>query len=114
MSSQLQKLLQEIEDFEWDEGNSTKNWEKHNVAQQESEEVFFQQLTVLFDDEVHSETEKRYGLYGETKAERGLTITFTIRNKKIRIISARNQSKRERASFQAYKAVYLQKRKKGA
>ena len=114
MSSSLSKLFQDIEGFEWDEGNSTKNWHKHTVTQKECEQVFFRQPVVIFDDNVHSQTEKRYGLYGETEFGRGLTLFFTIRQSKIRVISARDQSKRERASYEVYKAVYVRRQKKGA
>jgi hypothetical protein len=58
---------------------------------------------LLQPDEVHSKVEARYYVLGQTNAGRRLFIVFTIRNEKIRVISARDMSKRERMIYeQAY------------
>jgi uncharacterized protein len=89
--------------FEWDTGNRDKNWEKHQVANSECEEVFFNLPLLLQPDEAHSLTEARYYVLGQTNAGRRWFIVFTIRDEKIRIISARDMSKRERTIYeQAY------------
>ena len=47
-------LLNNCEGFEWDEGNVTKNWEKHRVSRIECEQVFFNRPFVVGDDPKHS------------------------------------------------------------
>ena len=89
------------------EGNRDKNKEKHNVTNDEGEEVFLNEPLFLFDDKVHSKNEKRYGALGKTNKDRPLAIIFTIRNKQIRIISARDMSHKD-------KKVYDQKNQKTA
>jgi uncharacterized protein len=88
--------------FEWDEGNSTKNWEKHAVSNEESEEVFTNEPFFYVEDAKHSEIEPRYNAFGRTNENRRLFITFTVRNGRIRVISARPMSKVEREGFDEY------------
>lgn len=96
----VDSLLENIEGFNWNKGNAKKNWLKHRVGIKESEEVFFNKPLVFFKDEKHSIKEKRFGVFGKTNKKRLLTIIFTIRGKKIRIISARNMSRKERKSYE--------------
>jgi len=77
-----------------------KNWKKHEVSAKECEEVFFNEPSILFEDKEHSKKEKRYGIFGITSLKRKLTIIFTIRNEQVRIISARNMSKKERKTYE--------------
>ena len=86
--------------FEWDAGNRNKNWEKHQVSSSECEEVFFNLPLLLQPDEAHSQSEARYYVLGQTNAGRRLFIVFTIRDKKVRVISARGMSKRERMIYE--------------
>lgn len=51
----------------------------------------------------HSEKEQRFILLGKTKTDRTLHITFTHRGEKIRIISARDQNKKERIAYESQK-----------
>jgi len=85
--------------FEWDEANSHKNWEKHSVKMIECEEVFFNQPLYVLDDIKHSGTEPRFYALGKTDHSRKLFIAFTIRNNKIRVISARVMSRNERKIY---------------
>ena len=87
------------EGFEWDEGNLLKNWEKHRVSAPECEQVFFNQPLVAGRDEKHSQKENRHFALGITDAGRYLFIVFTIRKKRIRVISARDMNRRERKVF---------------
>jgi len=89
-----------IEGFEWDEGNINKNWKKHLVTNEEAEEVFINIPRVMLLDEKHSKFEKRYKVLGLTDKKRRLSITFTIRNYKFRIISARDMNKKERSKYE--------------
>ena len=94
------KVLPKVIAFEWDKGNIDKNLKKHKVTNQESEEVFFNIPIVFSEDKKHSVKEKRYMLWGKTNTSRKLTIFFTIRNNKIRIISARDMHKKERGEYE--------------
>ena len=86
--------------FDWDEGNLTKNWEKHGVTLFECEEVFFNEPLVVGDDDAHSETEGRHYALGRTDMGRLLFLVFTIRGDKVRVISARDMSKKERGVYE--------------
>jgi uncharacterized DUF497 family protein len=89
----------EWDGFDWDEGNLLKNWEKHRVSASECEQVFFNRPLVAGEDEAHSEKERRYYALGATDSGRRLFLVFAIREKKIRVISARDMSRRERKVF---------------
>jgi|SRR5579885_553866 len=91
--------FKKIKSFEWDKGNSRKNKDRHNVDQQESEQIFFNRPLMIFPDAPHSEKEKRFGALGKTNNNRKLTVFFTVRNNILRIISARDQSKKEREIY---------------
>ncbi len=88
------KILPEPIEFEWDEGNIGKN-KKHGVEDSEAEEVFFDGTKKIFKDEIHSIEETRRRIIGNTKKGRLLFIAFTLRNNKIRVISARSINKKE-------------------
>ena len=79
--------------FDWDEGNKQKNWEKHQVDFRECEEVFFNQPLLIHEDTMHSSQEKRYYILGRSDTGRPLFLVFTLRNDKIRVISARTKAK---------------------
>ena len=81
--------------FLWDMGNIDKNLKKHKVNDKECEEVFFDNKKKILKDKLHSGKEIRYLIIGKTKRKRILFIVFTIREKKIRVISARDLNKRE-------------------
>jgi uncharacterized protein len=87
--------------FEWDEHNTAKNWDTHRVSFKECEELFFQEPLVVRDDVRHSGREIRYYALGKTAAARLLFVAFTIRGKRIRVISARDMSRREREVYRA-------------
>ena len=103
--------LDKIEGFEWDKGNLTKNKERHNVETKESEEVFFNRPIILLSDPKHStDKERRLCVLGKTDKGRLLAIYFTIRKNKIRVISSRNMSKKDRAIFIAEEVKKEEKR----
>ena len=94
-------LLSECPGFEWDEGNRDKNWISQQVTSSECEESFFNQPLVVADDTLHSKDESRYYSLGQTNTGRLLFISFTIRKKLIRIISARDMSRKERKVYRS-------------
>lgn len=81
--------------FNWDIGNSGKNKRSHEVEDWECEEVFFDPRKVILKDGLHSNKEARFILLGKTRQERLLYLAFTIRNEKIRVISARDVTKKK-------------------
>ena len=93
--------LPEFEGFDWDQGNARKN-EKHNVSMAESEQVFFNAPLLVLEDSRHSKQEPRFHALGKSDQNRQLHITFTLRQAgdKIRIISARDMHKKERAIYE--------------
>jgi uncharacterized DUF497 family protein len=92
--------LDNLGGFDWDAGNKQKNWEKHTVDYRECEEVFFNQPLLINEDMKYSSQEKRYYVLGRTDTGRTLFLVFTIRNNKIRVISARDQSRKERKIYE--------------
>ncbi len=92
----LHARLAQATGFEWDAGNATKNWARHEVSQAECEQVFFNAPLVLAADPAHSELEDRYFALGQTDGERLLLVVFTLRGLLVRVISARPMSRGER------------------
>jgi uncharacterized DUF497 family protein len=88
-----------VDGFDRDEGNIDKNWKKDQVSNSECEELFFNLPLMMADDQIHSLDEKRYYSLGHTNANRWLFIAFTIRENKIRVISARDMSQKERKIY---------------
>jgi len=85
--------------FEWDEGNLLKNWERHRVTASECEQVFFNRpVFAEVEGDREGAEDRRYAL-GVTENGRRLFVVFTIRGGKIRVISARDMSRRERKVF---------------
>lgn len=88
-------MLLQCKGFEWDDGNSNKNWYLHNVSDSECEEVFFNQPLIVLLDASHSTKEVRHFALGRTEADRLLFVAFAIRNECVRVISARDMTRRE-------------------
>jgi hypothetical protein len=95
--------LARVVGFDWDDGNARKNVDKHAVMQAEAEQVFSSQRILLADDVGHSVAEARYQALGETLDGRRLHISFTLRRSGtlVRIISARDMNRKERACYEA-------------
>lgn len=91
-----------IEGFEWDKGNIDKNLKKHNVTNEEGEEVFSNNPFVL-EDIQHSKQEQRFQAFGSTHQGRLLFVSFTIREVDqklmIRIISSRDMNRKEEVKY---------------
>ena len=94
--------LDRIAGFEWDAGNRGKNL-KHGVADSESEQVFFSRPLFILADVRHSGRESRYHALGQAADGRCLHVTFTLRDdgQRLRIISARDMHRKERAIYEA-------------
>jgi uncharacterized protein len=88
-----------VTQFDWDEGNEDKNEIRHGVGRAECEQVFFNRPLVRGKDEKHSRQENRFYALGRTDAGRELFIVFTVRGDLLRVISARDMSRRERRIY---------------
>lgn len=88
--------------FEWNEGNSGKNWERHRVSDGECEQVFFNQPLLVLEDSEHAELEDRILVLGKTDAGPKLFAVCTVRGDRIRVISVRDMTKREREAYFAH------------
>lgn len=93
--------VEKITGFGWDHGNAFKNL-KHAVEMLEAEQVFFNQPILMLEDPFHSQQEVRYHALGKTNSGRKLHVTFTIRSDGtlIRVISARDMSRKERQYYE--------------
>ena len=95
----LSEFFEDIEGFQWDEANASKNWTRHWVSQTEAEQIFVNRPVVVIGDVAHSGTEARYFSFGRTDGGRLLTVVFTVRGQLLRVISARPMSRRERRGY---------------
>ena len=87
--------------FNWDQWNVQKNELKHGVSAKEAESAFFDPHYKLYADIEHSILgEKRFILFGKSQEGRILMVGFTLRKGKIRIITARSASKKERGNYE--------------
>ncbi|KKU80864.1 hypothetical protein A2875_05220 [Candidatus Gottesmanbacteria bacterium RIFCSPHIGHO2_01_FULL_46_14] len=94
-----------IEGFDWDKGN-LEHITRHKVNYKECEEVFLNKPFIVNEDESHSQSEERFRVYGHTNKNRLVMLVLTIRNNKFRIISVRDQSKKERKEYQEFGDEY--------
>jgi uncharacterized DUF497 family protein len=101
---ELDDLVAGLEGFEWDEGNLAKNWLRHEVQQAEAEQALLNTPLVVNVTRKHGAGEPRYVALGQTDAGRLLTVVFTVRGTKVRVISARAMSKPERKIYDEIQA----------
>ncbi len=86
--------------FEWDEVKAKANVDKHGVTFEGAASVFADPLAAIFTDESHSDEERREIIVGHSADGRLLVISFAERGEAIRIISARQATKRERGDYE--------------
>jgi uncharacterized protein len=87
-------------EFEWDEDKAKKNLNKHDVSFEEASSVFGDPLALTIPDPLHSKEEDRFITLGESHRRRLLVVVSTDRGDKIRIISARVATRRERKDYE--------------
>jgi uncharacterized protein len=97
----MKKLLANCRGFQGDDGNLDKNWYLHQVSNSECEELFFNQPLIIAPDADHSQVEQRYYALGRTDRDRWLFIAFVIRDRLIRVISARDMNQKETRKYAA-------------
>jgi uncharacterized protein len=98
----ISDILVKCTGFEWDQHNSEKIKTKHGVTPVECEQVFFNIPVIAGDDEKHSKAENRFYVLGQADSGRLLFLVFTVRNDKLRVISARDMNRKERRVYQTH------------
>jgi uncharacterized DUF497 family protein len=88
-------------DFEWDRSKARENERKHGVSFEEASQAFADELSSVVADPDHSVDEERFILFGKTFQDNLLAIAFTERNGRIRIISVRPMTRREREAYES-------------
>lgn len=83
--------------FEWDEEKAQLNLRKHGIPFETAAKVFLDENRIEIYDEVHSIDEERYITIG--LADEVLFVVYTERSPKIRLISARLATARERKVY---------------
>ena len=86
--------------FDWDDGNVYKNKNKHGLDYWIIEEIFFNNPLLLHQDIKHSTQECRCYALGCSDNGEKLFVVFTLRERKIRVISARLMNKKERSIYE--------------
>lgn len=94
-----ESLLARTAGFQWDQHNEPKILERHDVTSAEVEQAFFHNPLLIATDLKHSGAEVRLIALGRTNGERRLQIVFTIRQDRIRPISARDMTRKERDQY---------------
>lgn len=85
---------------EWDESKNVLNQKTHRVSFEEAATVFADPLEIMIHDPDHSSAEHRFISIGESFNGRLLVVSYTERDDRIRIISARPPTKRERRAYE--------------
>jgi uncharacterized DUF497 family protein len=86
--------------FEWDEEKAAANLEKHAVSFQEAATIFTDPLSSTIPDPLHSVDEQRFVTIGESADNDILVVVHTQREERIRIISAREATRKERRHYE--------------
>ena len=87
-------------EFEWHSRKAAANLRKHGVSFEEAAMVFSDILSFTYDDEAHSQAERRYATLGISNQGRLLVVAHTTRGEQIRIISAREATPTERKWYE--------------
>jgi hypothetical protein len=88
-----------LEGFEWDTGNLAKNPKKHRISNEEAEEIFFRNPWVA-ETSRPEDREPRWAALGRSERGRVLRIVFTVRGRKLRVISARPANRKETIEYE--------------
>jgi uncharacterized DUF497 family protein len=86
--------------FEWDPQKADINLKKHGVSFEEAKTVFDDRLYIDFYDPDHSDIEHRYLIVGQSRRGRLLIVSYTEREDTLRLISARETTRKERKVYE--------------
>ena len=88
-------------EFEWDSEKASSNLDKHGVDFPEASTTFGDPLELKISDTGHSADEFRFLSVARSSAGRILVVSYTERESRIRIISARPATPRERRQYES-------------
>lgn len=86
--------------FTWDEVKAERNFIKHEVSFEETKTIFSDPYFIDFFDPDHSDDEDRYIIVGMSVSQRILIASYTERQGRIRLISARKATRKERQLYE--------------
>jgi uncharacterized protein len=86
--------------FSWDARKAAANLKKHGVDFREAATVFDDALSTTFPDRDHSSAEQRFLTLGQSAQGRVLVVSHTDEDVRIRLISAREATRRERRFYE--------------
>jgi uncharacterized DUF497 family protein len=86
--------------FEWDHIKASENVRKHGVSFEGASQVFADDYSSVIPDPDHSIEEDRFVIFGKTFQGHFLVVAFTERGDRIRLISARPMTNREREAYE--------------
>jgi len=87
-------------EFDWDETKAKTNLSKHGVSFDEAMTIFDDPFYVDFYDPDHSDDEERYIMIGQSKNNRLLVLSYTERENRARLISAREATRSEKNAYE--------------
>ena len=87
-------------EFDWDDDKAEINIVRHGISFLEAASVFDDDLSITFLDPDHSIDEERLIIIGHSNRGRLLFVSHTDRNRRPRIISAREVTRRERKGYE--------------
>jgi uncharacterized DUF497 family protein len=88
-------------EFEWDSRKAAGNLRKHKVSFEEASTVFGDALSMTISDPDHSLYENRLITIGQSSRMRLLMVAHAQRDRRVRIISARPLTRKERRDYEA-------------
>jgi uncharacterized DUF497 family protein len=87
-------------EFEWDPAKAEANVRKHGISFEEATTAFFDKLSFTIPDPLHSEDEARFVLLGQTSTGQLIVVVHVDRGARIRLISARPATRKERRQYE--------------
>ncbi|MFI5197518.1 MAG: BrnT family toxin [Thermoanaerobaculia bacterium] len=88
-------------EFEWDLAKAASNLSKHRVTFEEAVAVFGDPLASTITDPDHSDDEARFVTLGRSRNERLIVVCHTDRGGRVRLVSARQATRRERGQYES-------------
>ena len=92
-------IAEQYDGIEWDEANIRKNWEKHHVSPEETEQALKNEPYLDYDALRYLGSEKRRIVHSRTDSGRYLFIVYTVRSNRIRPICMRDMHITERKLY---------------
>lgn len=86
--------------FEWHGAKAAANKRKHGISFDEAATVFADGLSYVFPDLDHSDDETRFLIIGMSETGRILVVSHTDRGERVRLISAREATRKERNFYE--------------